>query len=61
MAPNDVIYMFSVFTGSYVAHHFVAPHPLHISACGISYTNKELPKIACNSASYPFNSWSIDV
>ena len=42
-----------------LACHFMAPNPLHPyrSACGISYASKQL---AGNSATYPFNSWSID-
>ena len=42
------------------ACYFVAPYHPYRSACGISYGNEKLAKMASNSVSYSFNSWCID-
>ena len=58
MTLTDAIWLFS-FDGGLHYHFMVPDHP-HLSAeklvCGIV---KRLSKKADNSASYPFNSWSM--
>ena len=59
MVPIDIT--LTVFSFALVlACHFVGLHPYISAVVAIGYANKRLSKMAGNSASYIFNSWSID-